>query len=231
VATSIVAGEGESAIGPLVDATVLQVGRGGLSVPNLKLHSGPDRHSFTDRQCTGGVMGTHDCAYKEIAGTEGLQVLVDDDPEVEAASDPGGRRLISIREQTGDPFKGRPSGQRPNEGPLGIGHHHRIAQWTATGCHNGPGIGVRRKHDGDRSITEGLVVQNHVAIPGPRDGRCQTTHQSEFGSHPGSEGRSVEGERVGDQGYSLTGLDVVGQGWGFQPQWANIFEEGGPEDN
>ncbi|SVB35982.1 uncharacterized protein METZ01_LOCUS188836, partial [marine metagenome] len=170
VATSAVAGEGECTTSPLAGEPVFQISRGGLSVPNLELHRSPDGHSVTDHQCAGGAVGTHDCAYEEVAGTEGLQVLVDDDPEVETAPDPGGRRLISSREQACESFEGWPSGQGPNEGPLGIGHHHRIADWSTTGCHHGPGIGVRREHDGDRSIIEGLVVQNQVAIPGPRNG-------------------------------------------------------------
>ena len=52
------------------------------------------------------MIDAHDCPYEEVAGTEGLQVLVDHDPEVEAASDPGGRRLVSVREQAFDLFKG-----------------------------------------------------------------------------------------------------------------------------
>ena len=51
VATPTIAGEGERATSPLAGEAVFQISRGGLSVPNLKLHRGPNGHSVTYRQC------------------------------------------------------------------------------------------------------------------------------------------------------------------------------------
>ena len=51
----------------------------------------------TAGQCPGGAVDTHDRPYKEVAGTEDLYVLIDDDPEMEAVSDPGGGRFIGGR--------------------------------------------------------------------------------------------------------------------------------------
>lgn len=97
VASSPVAGEGKRSTGTLAGEAIFQIGSGRLCIPNLELHCGPDGHSVTDRQCPGGAVSTHDRPYKKVAGTKDFHVLIDDDPEMEAVSDPRSRRLIGSR--------------------------------------------------------------------------------------------------------------------------------------
>ena len=97
VAPSTITRESECSSGTSVGETIFQIGRGGFCVPNLELHRGADGHCVTDRQCPGGSVDTHDRPYKEVTGTEDLYVLIDDDPEMEAVSDPGSRRFIGRR--------------------------------------------------------------------------------------------------------------------------------------
>ncbi|GIT46944.1 MAG: hypothetical protein Ct9H300mP12_15290 [Acidimicrobiales bacterium] len=42
------------------------------------------------------AVDTHDRPYKEVTGTEDLYVLIDDDPEMEAVSDPGSRPSSAV---------------------------------------------------------------------------------------------------------------------------------------
>ena len=97
VASSTVTRESECSSGTSVGESIFQISRSGFCVPNLELHRGPDGHRVTDGQCPGGAVDTHDRPYKEVAGTEDLYVLIDDDPEMEAVSDPGGGRFIGGR--------------------------------------------------------------------------------------------------------------------------------------
>ena len=94
MATSAVAGEGQCPPGTLTVEVIFQISSGGLRIADLELHRGPDGHSVTDRQCPGGTVGAHDRPYKEVAGTKGLQMFIDDYPEMEAVPDSAGGRLI-----------------------------------------------------------------------------------------------------------------------------------------